>query len=112
MKELFRERDFTRVGYFQSILESEGIQTLIRNEHLNTCGLADLPIPEFFPALCVVDDADYDADYDEAVRLIRGNLASDPRSAEADVVCSKCGESSPANFDSCWNCGAPLTVVI
>ena len=26
MKELFREKDFTRVGYFQSILEAEGIE--------------------------------------------------------------------------------------
>ena len=108
MKELFRERDFTRVGYFQSILESEGIPTLIRNEHLTASGLADLPIPEFYPALCVVDDADYD----EAVRLIRENLALDPRSAEAEVICSNCGESSPANFDSCWNCGSVIPAAV
>lgn len=108
MKELFRERDFTRVGYLQSILESEGIPTLIRNEHLNTCGLADLPIPEFFPALCVIKDEDYD----QAVQLIRENLASDPRSTEPDVICSHCAESSPANFDSCWNCGSAIPTAV
>jgi len=25
-----------------------------------------------------------------------------------DVLCAGCGEPSPANFDLCWNCGAPF----
>ncbi len=105
MKELFRERDFTRVGYFQSILESEGIPTLIRNETLTASGLADLPIPEFFPALCVVNDADYDA----AVVIIRDHLQKDPRSDHPDVKCTSCGETNPANFEICWICGATIS---
>jgi hypothetical protein len=31
MKDLFREFDFTRVGYYQFILESQGIETFVRN---------------------------------------------------------------------------------
>ena len=59
MKELFREQDFARVGYYQSILESEGIATHVRNRDL--VGMTtEVPIPEFFPALCVVAEEDYE----------------------------------------------------
>jgi hypothetical protein len=27
---------------------------------------------------------------------------------QGDVQCGGCGETSPANFDLCWNCGANL----
>ena len=47
MKELFRERDSTRVGYYQSILEAEGIPTHVRNRDLVSMA-SDIPIPEFF----------------------------------------------------------------
>lgn len=30
---------------------------------------------------------------------------------QADVRCPKCSEDVPANFASCWNCGADLTSV-
>ncbi len=66
MKELFRERDYARVGYYQSILEAEGIQTHVRNRDL--VGMTtEVPIPEFFPALCVVNDEDYE----EAMEILR-----------------------------------------
>ena len=51
MKDLFRERDFTRIGYFQSVLENEGIRTLIRNERLNTCGPGRTGNPGIVPKL-------------------------------------------------------------
>ncbi len=59
MRELFRERDFTRVGYYQSILEANEIPTHVRNEHVATMVL-EVPIPDLYPALCVVNDEDYD----------------------------------------------------
>ncbi len=59
MKELYRERDYSIVGYHQSILEAEGIPTIVRNRDL--VGMTtEVPIPDMFPALCVVDDADYE----------------------------------------------------
>ena len=67
MKELFRERDPSRVGYYQSLLEASGIQTHVRNRDLVTTMGVEVPIPEFFPALCVVNDDDYEA----AVEVLR-----------------------------------------
>ena len=104
MKELFRDKDFTRVGYFQSILEAEDIPTLIRNEHLTASGLSDIPIPEFYPALCVMNDEDYVT----AVRLIRSCLDAERKSEGVEITCPGCGETNPGNFDICWNCNGPL----
>lgn len=105
MKELFRERDFTRVGYFQSILESEGIPTLLRNEHLTMSGLAEIPIPDFFPALCVVNDEDYD----KAIAILREHVSHDSVKSEEEISCQACGESNPGNFEICWSCGSSIT---
>lgn len=104
MKELFREADFTRVAFFRNLVEAEGIPTLIRNEHLTGSGLTEIPIPEFFPALCVVNDDDYV----EAVRIIRSHLQTENRDSQTEIPCPACGESNPGNFELCWSCGAPL----
>lgn len=104
MKELFRERDFTQVGYFQSILESHGIPTLMRNETLTMSGLTEFPIPDFFPALCVVNDEDYD----RAIGILREHVGHDSVKSGEEISCQGCGETNPGNFEICWSCGAAL----
>lgn len=99
MRELFRERDLTQVGYCQSILEAEGIGTVIRNETLT--GLTEFPIPDFFPALCVVDEADYD----RAIEVLKDRLARDEAGSREEIPCAACGEANPGNFEVCWSCG-------
>jgi len=102
MKELFRERDFTRVAYFRGVLENLGIATIIRNEYLTCSGLAEIPIPEFFPALCVMDDTDYE----RAVVIVREHLQSQKSSlVDEEKPCAACGEMNPGNFETCWSCG-------
>ena len=104
MKELFREKDFTRVGYYQSILEAAGIPTMVRNEHLAMSGLTEIPIPEFFPALCVMRDEDYE----NAMEIIREQYEENLKGADTETICQSCGEANPGNFDICWSCGAEL----
>lgn len=104
MKELFREPDLTRVSYFQALVEDAGIPTIIRNQQLTFSGLTEIPIPEFYPALCVLEDSDYDA----AVGIIRAALAESKKEPGPDITCPSCGEACPGNFDQCWNCGDPL----
>jgi hypothetical protein len=108
MKELFREWDYTKVGYFESVLEAEGIPVIVRNKHLTMSGLTEIPIPEFFPALCVV----YDEDYEPAMEIIRRHLTENSVGVEREVKCGACGEASPGNFDVCWSCGADLPVPV
>lgn len=104
MKEIFRERDYTRVGYFQTVLEAEGIQTFVRNENTVTF-MTEVPIPEFYPALCVVNDDDYEA----AVEVLRSHVKEDAVLSQQEAPCPKCGEPNPANFEMCWSCSTPLS---
>jgi len=99
MRELLRQRDFTIVGYYQTILEGEGILTFVRNRDLTNV-ITDFPIPEFYPALCVMDDADYD----RAVMILKEHLAPKAAAPPSDWVCS-CGEENPGTFEVCWACG-------
>ena len=85
-------------------MEAEGIPTLIRNQHLTCAGLTEIPIPEFFPALCVMNDEDYE----KAVQIIRSHLTAESPDADVEVPCPACGETNPGNFAQCWSCGAPL----
>ena len=102
MKELFRERDLTKVGFYQSLLEEAGIPTFVKNENLSTT--EGVSIPDFFPALCVVNDSDNKSAQD----LIRKHLKRTENSPVAEVVCGTCGELVPCNFDTCWNCQSPI----
>jgi hypothetical protein len=102
MKELFRERALSRVSYYQSLLEAEGIPTFMKNENVSV--MEGVSIPEFFPALCVVNDQDYDA----AVGLIKADLSRSENCSTEEMACGSCGELSPVNFDTCWNCQSQL----
>jgi hypothetical protein len=108
MRELFREQDITRVSYYRAILEDHGIPTMIRNEFLTGSGLSEIPIPEFFPALCVMNNDDYE----EAVEIIREHLNADQIDSEKEIACASCGEMNPGNFDTCWSCGNPTKPAI
>ncbi len=100
MIELFRDPEMARVGQYQSILEGEGIATFVRNETLSG---TEVVIPAFYPALCVVDDADHP----RAMEIIRSYEQEVPGS-ETEIRCPECGELSPGTFSMCWNCQGPL----
>ncbi|NJM38802.1 MAG: DUF2007 domain-containing protein [Akkermansiaceae bacterium] len=104
MKELFREQDTTLVSYYKAVLEDHEIPTMIRNEYLTASGLTEIPIPEFFPALCVLNDEDYT----KAVVIIRERLITNQKNADTEITCVSCGETSPGNFETCWSCGDSL----
>lgn len=101
MTELFRNRDKATVGHLQSLLESEGIQTFVRNQELASTAL---PLAEFTPALCVMNDGDAE----RGVEIIRSYLKAAPAVVERELTCPECGEVSPGNFSNCWNCDSPL----
>jgi hypothetical protein len=106
MKELFRSSDTALIGFYESILDDAEIPHFVRNgttQQTIVGGLmtAILPLPEFWPALCVVNDHDHP----EAMRLLREVREAGPTSKD-DWICVPCGETAPGNFTACWNCGA------
>jgi len=106
VKEVFSSPDGALIGLFQSLLDEAGIPYFVRNDSAHQAGATGLltpilPLPDFWPALCVVNDEDYA----EAMELFRA--AREARSPnQTDWKCPACGETVPANFTSCWNCGA------
>ena len=100
MKEIFRHKDFTTVSYYKTILEAEGISVMLRNESLQMTGLTEIPIPEFYPNICVMNDADYE----QAWKILNRAMHTDAENSEIDIICPHCGESNPGNFDICFSC--------
>lgn len=101
MKEILRHRDSSKVGHVQSILEAAGISTFMRNE---TLSVTEVSIPDFFPAVCVANDADYD----RAMTVVSDHFAEIDSVDSADRICQHCGENSPSSFGVCWKCEKPF----
>lgn len=101
MTEVFRKQDSATIGHLQSLLESAGIRTYLRNEYAASTTIA---VPEVTPALCILDDADLE----RGVMLIRDYLEASSVSMDKEVTCAACAELSPETFANCWKCGAPL----
>lgn len=99
MREVFASQDFTRVGYYKSVLDEAGIPTFIRNEFSNN-SVDGLQGPAIYPALCVV----IDEDFDEAMKIL-GEIFYALPTQNPDWKCPKCLAEVPGNFDSCWQCG-------
>ena len=73
MRELYRHKEFSTVAYYKSLLEAEGISVLLRNETLQMSGLSEIPIPEFYPNICVMNDEDYEKEknfYDKYISQV------------------------------------------
>lgn len=103
MTEVFRSRDSVTIGHLQSLLESEGIKTLLRNEQAST---ATVPMAEITPALCILNESDVD----RGVGRIKEYLEASRKAADEEVACPSCQELSPRTFELCWNCQSPLSV--
>lgn len=99
MKELYTSTDSSRIGLCQSVLESAGIASFVRNE--SSPWLGNMMSPAVQPTLCLIDDSRYE----EAVELLKPYQESS-KIVLLDWTCTKCGESNPGSFDVCWNCSA------
>lgn len=98
MKDVYTHIDSARVGLFKSLLDEAGISCFVRNETSSNL-MAGVPIPVFYPTLCVINDA-------EAVRaeaIVAEYQQTAPLGA-GEWVCPNCKSVVPAGFDTCWNC--------
>jgi len=102
MIEIFRDISPVKVGYYQSVLEEQGIQTFVRNDNL---ALTEVPIPVFYPALCVSNDEDHE----RAIELLQETIKKEQAEIHnPDITCPKCQEQNPATFETCWSCEEPI----
>lgn len=104
MKEVFVDPDLTRVAFARNLLQAEGIECYIQNEHTRTLGpsVAGFSYTQLLdPALCILDDSHLE----KAEEIIRTHFKNSTEDGP-DWVCSGCKESNPSSFDLCWSCGS------
>jgi len=98
MKKLTSADSLITINHFKNLLESEGIPTQIRNEHLGSI-MGEMPFVETWPELWVINDLDFD----RASQLIASVETESPGEPWA---CRRCGEDNEGQFAACWSCGA------
>jgi len=94
---VFENFDFSRVGQMQSLLESQGIRTFVRNQFASSV-MGEVPFVEVCPQLYIL----HDADLDRARQLLLLDQP-DPERTEA-WICPGCGAEIEPQFAACWNC--------
>ncbi|MBT8047823.1 MAG: DUF2007 domain-containing protein [Xanthomonadales bacterium] len=98
MIKVFEDFNFTRVGQMQSLLESHGIRTFIRNEYGSSV-VGELPFVEVIPQLYVLEEKDAA----KAIELLNLDLPAEDSGEQ--WVCPECGVDVEGNFSRCWKCG-------
>lgn len=99
MLKVFENFDVNRVGQVQSLLESHGIPTFMKNQFTSSV-MGDIPFVEVCPQLFILDERDREA----ASRLMAASLGEAP--ARPDWTCPACGTLLEGQFDRCWSCGS------
>ncbi len=97
MIKVFENFDFSRVGQMQSLLESQGIPTFIKNQFSSSV-MGEVPFVEVCPQLYILDAADLDRARKLLRQALPGPTPTDP------WTCPDCGVEMEAQFTQCWNC--------
>ncbi len=98
MKKVHSAQDLLMIGHLKNVLETHGMECLIKNIYLGA-GAGEIPPIECWPELWVVDDAKYPA----ARAVLKGILAP-MEVLSKPWTCTQCGEEIEGQFTECWNC--------
>ena len=101
MKKLTSSESIITINHYKNLLESEGIPSCIKNEHLGSI-IGEMPFVEVWPQLWVINDLDFD----RAKQLLDAAISDE--SPQASWQCRQCGEENEGQFSACWNCGTDL----
>ena len=98
MIKVFENFDFSRVGQMQSLLESHGIRTFIKNQYGSSV-MGEVPFVEVVPQLFILEERD--------LRLAKELLLLDlpVEAPEENWICPECGVAVEGAFHKCWKCG-------
>lgn len=102
MIRLYRAADLVQAWLLRDLLLRNGIGALVFNEHAQG-GAGQLPVTETYPEVWIEDSVD-----EARARALVVNFESAIGSDGQERLCSACGESNPAAFEMCWNCGGSL----
>ena len=100
MKKVTSADSLITVTHYKNLLEHEGIEAFIKNEHLAAV-LGEIPFQHVWPELWVKNDL-----YLDYAREIIA-AANEPEVGGEAWKCLYCGETNEAQFGACWSCEKP-----
>jgi len=98
MFEVYRDREASKVGRINDILEQQGIKTTLRNWHPDSM-MNQIPLPYMFPFIMVFSEEDSI----KAKAIIREYENGDPVDL-GEWNCPQCGERIEGTLTECWSC--------
>lgn len=102
MYTVYVAQDMMDAALLRQRLDQAGIHSGLKNDLLQGA-LGELPLT-LRPEVFVYDEADI-APARQCVADLEAAMGSP---VQGEVLCGKCGEQNPANFELCWKCGADL----
>lgn len=99
VKRVYSAQNTLMVDHFKHVLDTQGIACAVRNRMLSSAA-GNLPVPECWTELWILDDADWT----EAQAIVVRALAEDDRTSGETWECPRCGERIEAQFEACWKC--------
>ena len=96
MKLIYTHENMSLVHSAKNILEMNGIDCLLKNEHGNTMG-AEFGITNLAEVWILDTD-----DYDKALKIIEDKISN--VSEKSPWICGECNEENEGNFEICWKC--------
>jgi len=97
MIKVYESFNISQVGQAESLLNSEGIETFIRNEFASSV-MGEVPFVEVCPQLFILNAAE-----EERARELLASFENQP--TQADWQCGQCGSEVDGPFGQCWSCG-------
>ena len=103
VKQVFLARDVTEAHFVRGLLESHGLDAMVRGEDLwGTRG--EVPFVDAWPTVWIVDDNREDDARALVQKYESGEVASTV--GKTTWCCPRCQQEIEPQFTSCWACGA------
>lgn len=100
MPRIYQNSDYVLVAQTKTWLESEGIQTELRNYNISSLA-GEIPQQNAAAELWVDDSVDLE----RVQRLLEDLRTISAAASPADWKCPACGEEVPGSMSECWKCG-------
>ncbi|CAH9019344.1 DUF2007 domain-containing protein [Candidatus Nitrosacidococcus sp. I8] len=95
MKFIYSAPNLLFVSHCKNLLESHGVNCIIKNENLNSAA-GEIPPTECWPELWLIKNEDYQR---------AAYILNSERQNQDSWICPSCHESLEEQFDKCWSCG-------
>ena len=105
LREAYKAANLPEAHLVAGLMRQTGLSVTMTNaDVLSAAG--ELPPHAVLPTLWVRGEADLDRAR-EVVELYEQRLGDTTLASLPDFTCAACGEISPGNFESCWQCQKP-----